>query len=231
MIRSARLMLTLSLGMPSSAAVPPLRTICRPMSIAAPLPDISSSTSTPSPLGASLDFVDQSRCARVKRLVGAQPLCELEFGRIDVDRIDTDDAPAARATGIAIRPIEPTPVITTLLPLTPAAITVCTALPSGSKTAANSSGIAGSSFHTLYSGIAMNSANAPSQSTPMILTFSQIWAWPVRQSTQVRSAIWPSAETRSPTFTARTASPTASTVPMNSWPITRGGLESAPAPS
>ena len=75
-----------------------------------------------------------------------------------------------------VNPIEPTPVITTLFVLTPAAITVWTALPSGSKTAANSSGIAGSSFHTLYSGIAMNSANAPSQSTPMILTCSQMCA-------------------------------------------------------
>ena len=49
----------------------------------------------------------------------------------------TEVAPAARATGIAIRPIEPTPVITTLFTLTPAAMTVCTALPSGSKIAAH----------------------------------------------------------------------------------------------
>ena len=87
--------------------------------------------------------------------VGAEALRELEFRRVHVDRRRPRRAPAARATGIAIKPIEPTPVITTLLMLTPAAITVCTAFPSGSKTAAKSSGIAGSSRHTLYSGIAM----------------------------------------------------------------------------
>ena len=94
-------------------------------------------------------------------------------------------APAARATGIAIKPIEPTPVIATLRTLTPAAITVCTALPRGSKIAATSSGIDGSSRQTLYSGIAMYSAKAPSRSTPMILTRSQMCAFPVRQSRHV----------------------------------------------
>jgi len=45
-------------------------------------------------------------------------------------------APAARAIVTAIRPMMPTPVIKTDLPLTPAAITVCIAFPSGSKIAA-----------------------------------------------------------------------------------------------
>jgi hypothetical protein len=64
-------------------------------------------------------------------------------------------APAARATGIAISPIDPTPVITTDFTDTSAAMTVCTALPSGSNTAAQLSGIDGSSFHTFDSGMRM----------------------------------------------------------------------------
>jgi hypothetical protein len=45
--------------------------------------------------------------------------------------------------------------MTTLRVLTPAAITVCTALPSGSNTAAQSSGMLGSRRQTLTSGILM----------------------------------------------------------------------------
>jgi hypothetical protein len=73
-------------------------------------------------------------------------------------------------------------MITTLFVLTPAAITVCTALPSGSKTAAKSSGIASSNGQTLTAGIAMKVANEPSVSTPMILTSSQMCASPVRHN-------------------------------------------------
>ena len=62
------------------------------------------------------------------------------------------DAPAARATVTAMSPMMPTPEMRTLLALTSAAITVCTALPSGSKTAANRSGMSGCTGQTLDSG-------------------------------------------------------------------------------
>ena len=75
-------------GMPSSAAVPPLRTSCKPRSIAAPLPDISSSTSTPSPFVRALDLVDETGLRRDERRIARRAAGQLELRRIDVDRED-----------------------------------------------------------------------------------------------------------------------------------------------
>ena len=68
----------------------------------------------------------------------------------------------------------------------------------------------------MSAGILMYSANAPSMSTPMIFTRSQMCASPVRHIKQSPHEMCPSAETRSPTLTELTASPTAATTPMNS---------------
>src|SRR5207247_392643 len=60
------------------------------------------------------------------------------------------------------------------------ASTVCTAVPSGSGTAAYATGIAGSIFQMFDSGILTNSAKQPSASTPIMRTFWQMCRWPVR---------------------------------------------------
>ena len=140
--------------MPSSAATPPLRTIARPLSIACPEPDISSSTSTPSPPVRVMMSSTRSGCVAENVASAPTRLASSSFCGF-TSTANTVEAPAARATGIAIKPIEPTPVMTTDFAETPAAITVWTALPSGSNTAAQLSGIDGSSFQTLDSGMRM----------------------------------------------------------------------------
>ena len=69
-------------------------------------------------------------------------------------------APAARAMVTAIRPMMPTPVMSTLRPLTPAAMTVCMALPSGSKIAAMWSGMFSWTGQMFSSGTETNSREA-----------------------------------------------------------------------
>ena len=64
-------------------------------------------------------------------------------------------APAALATVTAMSPMMPTPEISTVLVLTPALITVCTALPSGSRIAAYLSGMSACTGQTLSSGTTM----------------------------------------------------------------------------
>jgi hypothetical protein len=107
-------------------------------------------------------------------------------------------APAAFATVTAISPMIPTPVISTLLALTPAAITVCTALPSGSSTAATLSGIFACTGHTFSSGTTAYSAKHPSRSIPRIFVSLAMCALPVRELKSSPAVMCPSALTRSP---------------------------------
>ena len=118
----------------------------------------------------------------------------------------------------------PHPVIATVLAAISPASTLCTAFPNGSRMDAYSIGMAGSSFQIFDSGIATYSANAPSASTPMIFTFWQMCASPVRHCTHFPQATCISAETKSPSFTAVTFLPVATTCPQNSWPGISGGL-------
>ena len=89
------------------------------------------------------------------------------------------------ATPTAKQPIGPHPRTSTVLPGTRASSTVCTALPIGSMMAPTSVGMP-SSRMTLEAGMAMNSANAPSRSTPMIWVRWQRCAAPSRHCRQ-----WP----------------------------------------
>ena len=60
------------------------------------MPDISSSTSAPSPSVRLRDLVDEIRLRRKERRVRADALRELELGRIDVDRDRSRRAGGAR---------------------------------------------------------------------------------------------------------------------------------------
>ena len=67
--------------------------------------------------------------------------------------------------------------------------------------------MAGSSFQIFDSGITTYSAKAPSASTPMIFTFWQMCASPVRHCRHLPQATCISAETKSPCLTLVTSSP------------------------
>ena len=127
------------------------------------------------------------------------PICWARSRRIGLKSLAiTSDAPAARATPTAKQPIGPQPSTSTVLPGTSASSTVWTALPSGSMMAPTSVGMP-SSRMTFEAGIAMNSANAPSRSTPMIWVRWHRCAAPRRHWRQWPQTMWPSAVTRSPT--------------------------------
>ena len=106
-------------------------------------------------------------------------------------------APAARAIPTAKQPIGPHPTMKTVLPGISAVSTVWNALPIGSMMAPISVGMP-SSGSTLVAGIAMNSANAPSRSTPMMRVFLQMWPLPVRHCRQWPQTMCPSAVTSWP---------------------------------
>src|ERR1035441_6682108 len=110
-------------------------------------------------------------------------------------------APTALATAIENNPIGPHPVTATVFAAISPAKTVCTALPNGSRMDAYSCGMPGSSFQIFDSGMTTYSAKAPSVSTPIIFTFWQICASPVRQSRHFPQATCISADTKSPSFT------------------------------
>ncbi len=76
--------------------MPPLRTMRKPLSMAWPLPDISSKTSTPSPFVRSKIVRDQIRIGRREHLIGTELFREFEFCGIDVDRVDGGRAGCAR---------------------------------------------------------------------------------------------------------------------------------------
>src|SRR2546422_533978 len=93
----------------------------------------------------------------------------------------------------------------------------------GSMTAPTAVGMP-SSGSTLVAGMTMYSANAPSRSTPMIRVLRQMWALPVRHCRQCPHTMCPSAVTSWPALSSPTPSPTATTSPANSCPMTSGGL-------
>src|SRR5258707_7285426 len=132
-------------------------------------------------------------------------------------------APTASATAIENSPMGPQPVMATVFAAISPASTECTALPSGSRMEAYSCGMAGSSFQIFDSGMTTYSANAPSESTPMIFTFWQMWALPVRHCRHLPQATCISADTKSPSLTLVTSSPNATTSPQNSCPGISGG--------
>ena len=105
--------------------------------------------------------------------------------------------PRAR-TPIANRPIGPQPVTAMLQPESGPANAVCTALPSGSITAATSIGMLAGARHALTAGTATYSAKPPFTSTPRMRVFSHTWPLPVRQAMQCWQTMWLSHETRSP---------------------------------
>src|SRR5436309_2873504 len=222
MISLAKSTGTSPLGMPSSCTRPPSRTAASAWCSADGTPDISHTTSAPSPPVAARTLCTTSsrpasmvtwapiRCARARRLAFTSEAI-------------TFAAPAARATPTAKHPIGPHPTTKTVLPGTSAVSTAWNALPIGSMTAPSVVGMP-SNGSTLVAGMAIYSANAPSRSTPMMRVFLQMWLLPVRHWRQCPHTIWPSAVTSWPGRSSDTSSPAATISPANSWPTTSGGL-------
>ena len=100
----------------------------------------------------------------------------------------------------AMMPIGPAPVISTSSPITSNSSAQCAALPYGSKNAASSDGIWSGIGQRFDAGIAMYSANAPGRFTPMPTVFGQRCCFPARQLRQTPHTMWPSADTRWPTW-------------------------------
>ena len=135
----------------------------------------------------------------------------------------TREAPAALATPTANRPIGPQPVTARLLAATGPAKTVWTALPSGSMTAATSSGMLAGARHALTAGTVTYSAKPPFTSTPRMRVFSHTWLFPVRQAMQCPHTMWLSHATRSPARNSATSAPRSTISPTNSCPRVTGG--------
>ena len=136
----------------------------------------------------------------------------------------TCDAPAARATPMANRPIGPQPVTAMRQADRSPANAVCTALPSGSMMLCTSMGMFSGARQALLAGTATYSAKPPLTSTPKIFVFSQTWPLPVRQAIQCPHTMWLSHETRSPSANSVTPAPHSTISPTNSWPNVTGGL-------
>src|SRR6266566_4611149 len=222
MISAAKSTGTSPLGMPSSCTRPPMRTAANAWCRAEGMPDISHTTSAPSPpVSCRTVRTTSSRAALMRTCAPMVRASSRRFG-FTSDAM-TFAAPAARATPTAKQPIGPHPTMNTVLPGTSAVSTAWKALPIGSITAPT---VVGMPFKgsTLVAGMAMYSANAPSRSTPMMRVLRQMCPLPVRHCTQCPHTRWPSAVTAWPTLSSATPSPTAATSPANSWPTTRGGL-------
>src|SRR5229473_1292058 len=207
--------------MPSSWTRPPIRTAANAWCTAAGTPDISHTTSAPSPAVSARTV--RTTSSRVASMVTWAPMRPASARRVAFtsDAI-TLAAPAARAMPTAKQPIGPHPTTKTVLPGISADNTARKALPIGSITAPTVVGMP-SSGSTLVAGMAMYSANAPSRSTPMMRVFWQMWPLPVRHCRQCPHTMCPSAVTSWPTLSSVTPSPTPTISPANSWPTTRGG--------
>ena len=96
----------------------------------------------------------------------------------------TRAAPAARATAMANSPIGPQPVTAMVHAESGPENAVCTALPSGSMTAAASSVMLAGARQALTAGTATYSAKPPLMSTPRMRVFSHTCPWPVRHARQ-----------------------------------------------
>src|SRR6059036_503078 len=144
-------------GIPSSCTRPPRRTAANAWCSADGTPDISHTTSAPSPpVSARTVFTTSSLAALI---VTCAPILAARARRLGFtsDAI-TFVAPAARAMPTAKQPIGPHPTMKTKLPGISAVSTAWNALPIGSMTAPT---VVGMPFKgsTLVAGIAMYSAN------------------------------------------------------------------------
>src|SRR5213082_490259 len=221
MISVAKSTGTSPLGMPSSCTRPPIRTAANAWCRAEGTPDISHTTSAPSP-PVSCKTV-RTTSSRVALMMTCAPMVRASSRRLGfTSDAMTFAAPAARATPTAKQPIGPHPTMNTVLPDTSAVSTAWKALPIGSITAPTAVGMP-SSGSTLVAGMAMYSANAPSRSTPMMRVFLQMWLLPVRHWRQCPHTICSSAVTSCPVLSSATPPPTATISPANSCPTTRGG--------
>lgn len=134
----------------------------------------------------------------------------------------TRRAPTWRHTAAAMQPMGPAPVMSTSSPVTSNSSAVCTALPSGSRIEAISSGMKSGSGRTLSAGMTSRSAKAPGRFTPTPLVFAQICACPRWQLRQCPQGMCPSPDTRWPTARPLTPGPRRSIVPAYSWPTIIG---------
>src|SRR5574341_188309 len=222
MISVAKSIGTSPLGIPRSWTRPPIRTAAKAWCNADGTPDISHTTSAPSPPVASSTARSTSSVAAL--IVTCAPMRPASANRVGfTSEAMTLAAPAARAIPTAKQPIGPHPTMNTVLPGISAVSTVWNALPIGSMMAPTSVGMP-SSARTLVAGIVMNSANAPSRSTPMMRVFLQMWPLPVRHCRQWPQMMCPSAVTSWPRRSSVTPSPSATISPANSCPTTSGGL-------
>src|ERR1051325_11153377 len=225
MISLAKSTGTASLGMPSSWTRPPIRTAANAWCRAEGTPDISHTTSAPSPPVAWRTARTASSSAAL--MVRCAPIRAASSSRLAfTSDAMTFAAPAARATPTAKHPIGPHPAMNTVLPGMSEVRTVWNAFPMGSMIAPT---VVGMPFRgsTLLAGIVMYCANAPSRSTPMMRVLRQMCPLPVRHWRQCPHTMCPSAVTSCPTFrsaTSSTPSPTAAISPANSCPTTSGGL-------
>src|SRR6266581_1971042 len=199
------------------------RTISSACRSACSLPDISRTSSTPSPDVRSL-------ISSTRLVFDASTWCApTSFARSIRYRFVwpiamTRAAAIARHRETAIRPIGPSPKIATVFPGTFAFVTVYTALPRGSCIVASSGGRSGSFRITFVAGILRYSAKAPSRSMPRIDTVLQTCALPVRHMWQRPHATWPSALTYAPLSSPVTSEPSRSIRPANSCPWMSGTL-------
>src|SRR5690606_26661834 len=119
-------------GSPRSTMRPPLRSMSSPLSMPAGWPDISSTTSAPRPCVSSRTR-DAGSSPGPAASTASAPMRRASSRRYGLGSMaNTADAPARRATAMATRPMGPQPTTATRRPDTPAAMTVCTALPKGS---------------------------------------------------------------------------------------------------
>ena len=100
--------------------------------------------------------------------------------------ITTLRAPTCLATSAPMMPIGPAPVTSTSSPTRSKDSAVCTALPSGSRIAADLVGDVVRDRHDIVRGIATYSAKAPGRLTPMPFVLRQRCPLPARQLRQ-----WP----------------------------------------
>ena len=186
------------------------------------LPDISSTPSSPRPSVSSLTRWTKSSFET--SMTASAFILRASSSRYgETSLAMTWQAPAARATPIANRPIGPQPVTAIRQAERSPEKAVCTAFPSGSMMLCTSSGTFSGARQAFTAGATAYSAKPPSTSTPRILVFWQTCPLPVRQAVQCPQTMWLSNETRSPSRNSVTPAPRAMISPTNSCPIVTGG--------
>src|SRR5581483_5596665 len=210
-------------GMQKRTTEPPFRTMRNASRTAVGAPDISNTTSRPSPSFCARNHAGTSTSSPTS--TATAPRSRASASRKGTwSEARTRPAPEARASAIANSPTGPQPRKATVRPGRSCVDVAKTALPNGSCRVAISGGSFARSFcQTTLSGTRTYSANAPSTSTPRMRVRSHMCACPVRQWKHIPQVMWLSAETKSPRTTVRTSSPVSTTVPANSWPSVSGG--------